>query len=210
MAIVKLFGVRMTTEERNMQMKMEYVTSSVTVEEMAEKYKLSTESVKSIRRKEGWVKARKNFNEDKKEAIDDTLKQVYAGFKVEINVKYNTAWQKLMNIVNVCLDEPDKYLMHKNGMPRWGALDVVASLLERAQRGQGEANGVLPEEVRLKLEIQRDKLLIAREMAGMGDATEIVTDNLLDVLSQAAENVWAGEVAPPIPEQEEELKFEQH
>lgn len=198
MAFVKVRGVRMSIEERNIEMKMKYITSRVTAEELAEEYNVSVSTIEGIRRRDKWVKARKEFNTNKREAADDTVKQVYAGFKAHIAVQYNSSWQKLMNIVNMALNDPERYLFHSNGEPRWGALEIVANLLEKAQKGQGDANGFIPAELQIKLEIQKDKLLIAREQAGMGEATEVVTDNLIEVLQEAAQAVWADEgIQPP-------------
>lgn len=209
MAYVKINGVRMTTEQRNVKMRLEYVTMGASVEDLAENYHLSVPQVEQLRRKDKWASAKKKFTSESEEMINDSMMQVYAGFKAQFNIQYNDAWQRLMDIVNMCLNEPLKYLFYKNGMPKIAVLDALASIIERAQKGQGDANGVMLHEVAVKLEMQREKLIILqnREVNTNNETSEqeqdAITkarDNFINALNQAGEDVWAQEEMP------EELK----
>lgn len=187
-------GIQMSVKERNAQMKMEYIRG-YEIDELAEKYTLSVDTVNDIRRKDKWVAARRTYRDDRKLYVDGKITQLYAGHKVHVNIKYNLAWQKLMNIIDMCLDNPAEYLLNDNGMPKWGALETVATIIERAQNGQGKANGNMPEEVAISLEIQKEKLSILRQQV-TGEMSpdaeqEIVQDNFKEALDNAAKVVWA-------------------
>ena len=187
-------GIQMSVKERNAQMKMEYIRG-YEIDELAEKYTLSVDTVNDIRRKDKWVAARRTYRDDRKLYVDGKITQLYAGHKVHVNIKYNLAWQKLMNIIDMCLDNPAEYLLNDNGMPKWGALETVATIIERAQNGQGKANGNMSEEVAISLEIQKEKLSILRQQV-TGDLSpdaeqEIVKDNFKEALDNAAKVVWA-------------------
>lgn len=188
--IIKHRGISMTKRERNERMKLEYVRG-YSVEELAEKYDMSLYTVKDIRGKEKWNSAKKKFTNEKKLVTDNTLTQMYAGFKINVNVRYHESWEKLMQIVEMALDNPGKYLLYDDGGIRWGAMDAVASIIERAQKGQEKANGMMPDEVRYKLEVERDKLTLLRSQLEGAEGDEIVQDNFVEALQDAAKVVWA-------------------
>lgn len=188
--MVKHNGINMTKRERNERMKVEFIRG-FTVEELAEKYNLSVTTVNDLRTKGKWLAAKKAFNNDKKLVTDNELTQLYAGFRVNVNIRYHEAWEKLMQIIDMALNNPQKYLLYEDGGIRWGAMDAVASIIERAQKGQEKANGVLPPEVRYKLEIEREKLTILRAQLGEEEGTEEVRDNFVEALQDAAKVVWA-------------------
>ena len=134
-------GIKLTKQERNERMKLEYIRG-MRVEEIAQRYGVSKVTVELLRSKNKWVELKKQFDAEKALVTNDTLTQMYAGFKVSVNIKYHAAWEKLMNIIEMALDNPERYLMNKDGSLRWGALDVLASIIDRAQAGQERANGV--------------------------------------------------------------------
>lgn len=184
-------GIKMTARERNERMKVEFIRG-YTVEELAEKYGLTQITVEDIRGKNKWLAAKKTFDNDKKLVTDNSLTQLYAGFKVNVNIRYHESWEKLMQIVDMALDNPGKYLLYDDGGIRWGAMDSVASILERAQRGQERSNGMMPAEVKYKLEMERDKLTLLRAQLGEGEeGAEEVKDNFVEALQDAAKVVWA-------------------
>lgn len=182
-------GIKMSLKERDARMKLEYIRG-MTVEEIAQRYGIEPKRVGEIRARDKWVKAKKDFENDKALVTNDTLTQMYAGFKVSVNIKYHAAWEKLMSIVEMCLDNPDKYLMTEAGQIRWGAIDVLSNLIDRAQKGQERANGMLPEEVRYRLQIEREKITMLREQMGDKEVESEVRDNFVEALDKAAQAVW--------------------
>ena len=184
-------GIKLTKQERNERMKLEFIRG-MTVGEIAQRYGVSKQTVELLRSKHRWVEQKKQFDDEKSLVTNDTLTQMYAGFKVSVNIKYHAAWEKLMNIIEMALDNPDKYLMNKDGSLRWGALDVLASIIDRAQAGQERANGLIPAEVRYRLEIEREKITLLRANLGEGDGVDEVKDNFVEALDEAAKAVWKG------------------
>lgn len=182
-------GIKLSKQERNERMKLEFIRG-MDVAEIAHRYGVSKTTVEILRSKGKWVKLKKQFDDEKSLVTNDTLTQMYAGFKVSVNIKYHAAWEKLMNIIEMALDNPDKYLMTSKGELRWGALDVLSNIIDRAQAGQERANGMIPAEVQYRLQIEREKITLLRKKMGDGDTEEEVRDNFVEALDNAAKAVW--------------------
>ena len=182
-------GIKLSKQERNERMKLEFIRG-MDVAEIAHRYGVSKTTVEILRSKGKWVKLKKQFDDEKSLVTNDTLTQMYAGFKVSVNIKYHAAWEKLMNIIEMALDNPDKYLMTNKGELRWGALDVLSNIIDRAQVGQERANGMIPAEVQYRLQIEREKITLLRKKMGDGDTEEEVRDNFVEALDNAAKAVW--------------------
>lgn len=182
-------GIKLSKQERNERMKLEFIRG-MEVAEIAHRYGVSKTTVEILRSKGKWVKLKKQFDDEKSLVTNDTLTQMYAGFKVSVNIKYHAAWEKLMNIIEMALDNPDKYLMTNKGELRWGALDVLSNIIDRAQAGQERANGMIPAEVQYRLQIEREKITLLRKKMGDGDTEEEVRDNFVEALDNAAKAVW--------------------
>ena len=110
-------GIKLSKQERNERMKLEFIRG-MTVGEIAQRYGVSKQTVELLRSKNKWVEQKKQFDDEKSLVTNDTLTQMYAGFKVSVNIKYHAAWEKLMNIIEMALDNPDKYLINKDGSLR--------------------------------------------------------------------------------------------
>ena len=182
-------GIKLSKQERNERMKLEFIRG-MDVAEIAHRYGVSKTTVEILRSKGKWVKLKKQFDDEKSLVTNDTLTQMYAGFKVSVNIKYHAAWEKLMNIIEMALDNPDKYLMTNKGELRWGSLDVLSNIIDRAQAGQERANGMIPAEVQYRLQIEREKITLLRKKMGDGDTEEEVRDNFVEALDNAAKAVW--------------------
>lgn len=182
-------GIKLSKQERNERMKLEFIRG-MDVAEIAHRYGVSKTTVEILRSKGKWVKLKKQFDDEKSLVTNDTLTQMYAGFKVSVNIKYHAAWEKLMNIIEMALDNPDKYLMTNKGELRWGALDVLSNIIDRAQAGQERANGMIPAEVQYRLQIEREKITLLRKKMGDGDTEEEVRDNFVEALDNATKAVW--------------------
>ena len=182
-------GIKMSIKERDQRMQLEYIRG-MSCKEIAERYGIQPKRVEEIRSRDKWVKAKRDFDNDRALVTDDTLTQLYAGFKVSVNIKYHAAWEKLMSIIEMCLDDPATYLMNPQGQIRWGALDVLSNIIERAQKGQEKANGMLPEEVRYRLQIEREKITLLREQMGDQEVEGELKDNFVEALDKATKAVW--------------------
>lgn len=182
-------GIKLSKQERNERMKLEFIRG-MDAAEIAHRYGVSKTTVEILRSKGKWVKLKKQFDDEKSLVTNDTLTQMYAGFKVSVNIKYHAAWEKLMSIIEMALDNPDKYLMTNKGELRWGALDVLSNIIDRAQAGQERANGMIPAEVQYRLQIEREKITLLRKKMGDGDTEEEVRDNFVEALDNAAKAVW--------------------
>ena len=190
--ICKVNGQRMTVTQRNELMKMEYITTGMTYGELAAKYDMSESSVSIIARNGKWKQKKKDFQKRAQKEVEDSTIQVYAGFKAEFVSQYNQTWQKLMNIINIMLDNPDKYLKNAAGQYRIGALQAVAEVLQRCQDGQGMARGFVTHEVDVQLKLKQERLELLKKQLGE-DSEDIVEDNFIDALKEAAQAVWADE-----------------
>lgn len=182
----------MTVGQRNELIKMDYITSEITYPELAAKYDISESSVALIARKGKWKQIKKDFQTKAKKAVEDTTIQVYAGFKAEFISQYNTSWQKMMNIVNIMLDNPEKYLMNAQGCYKVGTLQAIADVLERCQNGQGMVRGFVTHEVNVQLQMKQERLQLLKKQLGE-DSEQIVEDNFIEALNAAAKDVWSDE-----------------
>ena len=171
---------------------MEYITTGMTYGDLAEKYDMSESSVSIIARNGKWKQKKKDFQKRAQKEVEDSTIQVYAGFKAEFVSQYNETWQKLMNIINIMLDNPDKYLKNAAGQYRIGALQAVAEVLQRCQDGQGMARGFVTHEVDVQLKLKQERLELLKKQLGE-DSEDIVEDNFIDALKEAAQAVWADE-----------------
>ena len=97
-------GIKMTIKERDARMKLEFIRG-MTIQEIAARYGLNEKRVGEIRARDKWVKAKKEFENEKALVTNDTLTQMYAGFKVSVNIKYHAAWEKLMNVLMECFQK---------------------------------------------------------------------------------------------------------
>ena len=186
-------GKRMTVPERNIMMKLDYINSGLTYAGIGEKYGMSTTAVAVIAKSENWFKQKKDFTARINAAAEDKYIEVYAGCGVEINMIYNNTWQKVIDLCNAALNDPTKYLVNKDGNLRYGAIQVLAEVIERAQKGQQFTTGFIGREASAKLELQRDMVLLRKKIAGEEDDDEVYEDSFMDALNDIASEVWGDE-----------------
>ena len=91
-------GIKMSLKERDERMRLEYIRG-LTIPEISFRYGVSEPRLKKIRADQKWEEAKKEFENHRQLVTDNTLTQMYAGFKVNVNIKYHAAWEKLMNIL---------------------------------------------------------------------------------------------------------------
>lgn len=188
--VVIVQGKRMTAPERNMLMKLDYINGGLTLSALADKYGMSENSVYEISRREKWVKQKKDMTERINAAAEQQFVEVYASCGVEINLMYNNTWQKLINLCNQALNEPQKYLMNKDGSIRYGAIQVLADIIDKAQKGQQFTTGFIGREASAKLEMQREMVILRKKLAGDDDEQQLVQDNFMEALEGINADLW--------------------
>lgn len=186
-------GKRMSVPERDMLMKLEYINGGLTIAGVAEKFGLNVDSVYEISRKQKWQQQKKDMQKRVEEAAKSEFVEVYAKCGVEINLIYNNTWQKIINLCNEALNDPAKYLTNKDGVIRYGALQVLADIIEKAQKGQQFTTGFIGREATAKLDIQREMLLLRKKLAGEEDEEDVVEDNFLQALEGINNDLWKEE-----------------
>ena len=193
--VVIVQGKRMTVPERNMLMKLDYLNGGLTLASVAEKYGVSENTIYEISRKEKWAKQKKDITERIARAAEEQFVEVYASCGVDINLMYNNTWQKVINLCNQALNEPEKYLTNKEGIIRYGAIQVLADVIEKAQRGQQFTTGFIGREASAKLEMQREMVILRKKLAGEDEEQSIVQDNFLEALEGLNSELWKDEVS---------------
>lgn len=188
--VVIVAGKRMTVPERNMLMKLDYLNGGLTIAAIAEKYEIKENTLYDISRKEKWSKQKKDISIRIEKAAEERLVEVYASCGVDINLMYNNTWQKVINLCNEALNEPEKYLLNKDGSIRYGALQVLSEVIDRAQKGQQFTTGFIGREASAKLELQREMVLLRKKLAGDEDESTVINDNFMEALEVINETLW--------------------
>lgn len=186
-------GKRMTIPERDLLMKLEYINGGLTIAGVAEKFGVKVDSVYEVSRRDKWQQQKKDITKRVEEAAKQEYVEVYAKCGVEINLMYNNIWQKVINLCNEALNDPQKYLTNKEGVLRYGAIQVLADVIERAQKGQQFTTGFIGREASAKLELKREMVLLRKKLAGEDDDEEVVQDNFMEALQEINDELWKDE-----------------
>lgn len=186
-------GKRMTIPERDLLMKLEYINGGLTIAGVAEKFGVKVDSVYEVSRRDKWQQQKKDITKQVEEAAKQEYVEVYAKCGVEINLMYNNIWQKVINLCNEALNDPQKYLTNKEGVLRYGAIQVLADVIERAQKGQQFTTGFIGREASAKLELKREMVLLRKKLAGEDDDEEVVQDNFMEALQEINDELWKDE-----------------
>ena len=186
-------GKRMTIPERDLLMKLEYINGGLTIAGVAEKFGVKVDSVYEVSRRDKWQQQKKDITKRVEEAAKQEYVEVYAKCGVEINLMYNNIWQKVINLCNEALNDPERYLTNKEGVLRYGAIQVLADVIERAQKGQQFTTGFIGREASAKLELKREMVLLRKKLAGEDDDEEVVHDNFMEALQEINDELWKDE-----------------
>lgn len=186
-------GKRMTIPERDLLMKLEYINGGLTIAGVAEKFGVKVDSVYEVSRRDKWQQQKKDITKQVEEAAKQEYVEVYAKCGVEINLMYNNIWQKVINLCNEALNDPQRYLTNKEGVLRYGAIQVLADVIERAQKGQQFTTGFIGREASAKLELKREMVLLRKKLAGEDDDEEVVQDNFMEALQEINDELWKDE-----------------
>lgn len=186
-------GSRMTVGERNLMMKLDYINGGGTIADVAHKYGMNVDSVYNLSRTQKWQQQKKDMEKQIEQSAKEQYMEVYAKCGVDINLMYNNTWQKIINLCNKALNEPDKYLTSSEGKIRYGALQVLAEVVDKAQKGQQFTTGFIGREASAKLELQREMVMLRKKLAGEDDDEDIVQDNFMEALEGINKELWQEE-----------------
>lgn len=193
----KFNGMRMTITQRNILMKSDYVHGGMSAKDIADKYEVKHATVANLITNGKWVQARKNFVLETQRRADEAVMTAYAGMQVEVTTMYNDAWNKVMTLINVMLDNPRQYLMTTNGEVRVGRLQQITEIIEKAQQGQERCVGFVDKQAQININVTQQRLEIYKKQVGE-DEDDVVDDNFIEALEAACKDVW-GEESPTLP-----------
>ncbi len=193
----KFNGLRMTVTQRNLLMKSDYIHGLMSAKDLAAKYELKEATVANMITNGKWVTARKNFQLETQRRADEAIISAYAGMQVEVTAMYNDAWNKLMSMIQMVLDNPRQYLMTDRGEVRMGRLQQIAEILEKAQSGQERCVGFVDKQTQINIQINQKRLELYSKQMGE-DEDDVVSDNFMEALDAACQDVW-GNNPPKLP-----------
>lgn len=193
----KFNGMRMTITQRNILMKSDYIHGGLSAKDIADKYEVKPATVSNLITNGKWVQARKNFLLETQRRADEAVMTAYAGMQVEVTTMYNDAWNKVMTMIQMMLDNPRQYLMTTNGEIRVGRLQQVAEIIQLAQEGQERCVGFIDKQAQISININQQRLEIYKKQVGE-DEDEVVEDNFIEALEAACRDVW-GDASPILP-----------
>ena len=193
----KFNGMRMTITQRNILMKSDYVHGGMSSKDLAAKYEVKHATVSNLITSGKWVQARKNFLLETQRRADEAVMTAYAGMQVEVTTMYNDAWNKVMTMVQMMLDNPRQYLMTTNGEVRVGRLQQITEIIEKAQQGQERCVGFIDKQAQININVTQQRLEIYKKQVGE-DEDDVVDDNFIEALEAACQDVW-GEQEPVLP-----------
>lgn len=183
-------GMKITVEERNMLMKMDYMNLDCDLKTLAEKYGITYGTIRTISSKGKWKEEREAYKQRIIEYKEGKIAQIYAGAQVEVNIMYNNAWTMIMELVYRELlqeNEKNSSLFRKDGKLDIYALDKLADVLTKAQAGQYQATGFVGKEVQARIDLQEKQYSLKEKLSGIMDdlGEDITVDNFMDALDTA-------------------------
>lgn len=189
-SLVNINGEIMTIEERNRRMKLEYVNGGKSLKDIAADYGLTYNTIRVMSCEQKWKDYKKTFEQKVAKEAEEQLLEVYVNTKVDVNIMYNNAWQSLMYMIVKMLNTKEG-LMGKDGQLSIYKINALADALTKAQAGQNLCTGFISKEAQVKIDMQREAMDLKNLLAGLGE-DEVIEDNFLDALNDAAKKVFGG------------------
>lgn len=180
-------------DQRNARMKLEYINSNCTYEDLAKRYNMTTQNVQRIANKNKWRLAKNEMQATLKKEKCDKLDKSLAIKKREVNIKHYKAWEKLLNVVTSILDNPNLYLTYKE-VPGYNInkMEHLAAILEKIQNGQRLSSGLEDEVELMKVKIAQQKVNLEKEKANGGYDNIPAQSNFLKVVNESVDKIWSG------------------
>jgi hypothetical protein len=174
---------------RNAKMKLEYVNSDCTYNDIAKKYGISYESVKKIALKDQWRESRRDLKEKVISEAENKIATSLSDRRAELSVKHYDTWEKILSIVNDILDHKEEQLQYDSGQYKVGTLERIANILEKIQGGQRLATGLANALDLRKVVVAEQKLNLERKKAS-GEITVPENDGFIDAMNAQVDEVW--------------------
>lgn len=196
-------GVRMTINDRNIMMKLDFVNGNMSIAAIADKYDLNTDTIYSLSSSQKWKQLKLKKEQEIETAAAKGIEEVYVACGIDINMTYNNTWQKMMDIVNQILNNHKDYLFTKFGGFKFLEFESLARVITAAQEGQKFTTGWMGKEANIKIQMQQEILQLRKKAQGE-DEEESSSDNLIGALVEAGQRLWGDDFGNDLINEEEE------
>lgn len=199
-SICNINGVKMSVSQRNKIMKNKYIYEDISLQDLAKEFNMSYQTVRCLSSKEKWKDEKDKIVAQLKEDIDKQVYDVYLAAGVDINMQYHALWQDLYNKAVYMLQTEEGLVNGKTGKLDVYRLNQLADVIAKAQQGQQFTSGLLSKEIQVdvdikreRLELDRDKFELQKQLLGVNDEQVVDTNSLLRALNGVAAAVGIGE-----------------
>lgn len=199
-SICNINGVKMSVTQRNKIMKNKYIYEDISLQDLAKEFNMSYQTVRCLSSKEKWKDEKEKIIAQLKEDIDKQTYDVYLAAGVDINMQYHALWQQLYAKATHMLETEEGLVNGKTGKLDVYKLNQLADVIAKAQQGQQFTSGLLSKEVQVdveikkeRLELDRDKFELQKQLLGVNDEQVVDTNSLLRALNGVATAVGIGE-----------------
>ena len=199
-SICNINGVKMSVSQRHKIMKNKYIYEDIRLQDLAKEFNMSYQTVRCMSSKEKWKDEKDKIVAQLKEDIDKQVYDVYLAAGVDINMQYHALWQDLYNKAVYMLQTEEGLVNGKTGKLDVYRLNQLADVIAKAQQGQQFTSGLLSKEIQVdvdikreRLELDRDKFELQKQLLGVNDEQVVDTNSLLRALNGVAAAVGIGE-----------------
>ena len=199
-SICNINGVKMSVTQRNKIMKNKYIYEDISLQDLAKEFNMSYQTVRCLSSKEKWKDEKEKIIAQLKEDIDQQTYDVYLAAGVDINMQYHALWQQLYAKATHMLETEEGLVNGKTGKLDVYKLNQLADVIAKAQQGQQFTSGLLSKEIQVdveikkeRLELDRDKFELQKQLLGVNDEQVVDTNSLLRALNGVATAVGIGE-----------------
>ena len=181
-------------------MKNKYIYEDISLQDLAKEFNMSYQTVRCLSSKEKWKDEKEKIIAQLKEDIDQQTYDVYLAAGVDINMQYHALWQQLYAKATHMLETEEGLVNAKTGKLDVYRLNQLADVIAKAQQGQQFTSGLLSKEIQVdveikkeRLELDRDKFELQKQLLGVNDEQVVDTNSLLRALNGVATAVGIGE-----------------
>ena len=199
-SICNINGVKMSVTQRNKIMKNKYIYEDISLQDLAKEFNMSYQTVRCLSSKEKWKDEKEKIIAQLKEDIDKQTYDVYLAAGGDINMQYHALWQQLYAKATHMLETEEGLVNVKTGKLDVYRLNQLADVIAKAQQGQQFTSGLLSKEIQVdveikkeRLELDRDKFELQKQLLGVNDEQVVDTNSLLRALNGVATAVGIGE-----------------
>ena len=95
-----------------------------------------------MQKTKGWADEKNKFEKDKAAEIVQKTVEKQVQNEVDRNVEHLNTWDKILNLIQKIMAEPETYLVKGDGAVNISLVEKVSCILERVQKGQRWALGL--------------------------------------------------------------------